>query len=241
MKNAPPPSSSPVLRCSQCWKPEALCICEALKAEKSPLRLLILQHPQEARNDLSTARLLSLSVDKTVHVVGHTWRSLGHALGAPKTAKIPNRDWAVLFVGTKKKLPKSQAPFSLTTRGGESLKPSTLKGIILLDGNWSQSKTLWWRNSWLLRLPRIVLNPSAPSAYHRLRRQPRKNYLSTIEAAAFCIENINPKSPLPAQLRERFDLFLDRCALLEAQRPRPERPPRPPREQSPVVDTANLV
>ena len=58
-----------------------------------------------------------------------------------------------------------------------------LEGIVLLDGTWSQAKTLWWRNPWLLKLQRLVLNPPAPARLGRLRREPRPEALSTLEAA----------------------------------------------------------
>lgn len=212
-------------RCQKCWKSPALCVCEDIKPAKSPVKLLILQHPGEAANELGTARLLSLSVDGAVHVVGHKWASVGHALGLPKSHKIPTRDWAVLFVGTKKNAPKDAKPFELTTRAGEPMPKGSLKGIILLDGNWSQSKTLWWRNSWLLRHPRILMNPPTRSSYGKLRRQPRKNYLSTIEAAAFAFENLSPKSSLPDQLRSTFEKFIERCQVVEDSA-RASRPPR---------------
>jgi len=196
--------------CPECWKSSELCLCDQITPMKSPIRILILQHPQEARKPLGTARLLSLSALGAVHVVGHTWRSLGHALGAPKNTQIPLKEWAVLYVGTRKQASPDAKPFELTNRSGEAIKPSTIKGLILLDGNWSQAKTLWWRNSWLLRHPRILLNPEQKSRYNKVRRQPRKNYLSTIEAAALCIENMAPKNPLPAKLRKTFEDFLVR-------------------------------
>lgn len=215
-------------RCSKCWKSPALCVCETIKPTKAPVKLLILQHPGEAANELGTARLLSLSVAGAVHVVGHKWSSLGHALGLPKNQKVPLREWAVMFVGTKKQAPKDAKPFELTTRAGEALSKNALRGIILLDGNWSQSKTLWWRNSWLLRHPRILMNPPTRSSYNKLRRQPRKNYLSTIEAAAFALENIAPNSDLPEQLRATFDKFVEQCRIVEDAKPKAPRRPYPP-------------
>ena len=38
-----------------------------------------------------------------------------------------------------------------------------LDGAVLLDGSWSEAKALWWRNPWLLKLRRLVLNPQHPS------------------------------------------------------------------------------
>jgi hypothetical protein len=75
-----------------------------------------------------------------------------------------------------------------------------LDGIIVLDGTWSQAKTLWWRNAWLLRLPRIVLVPREPSMYGRLRKEPRREYVSTLEAIA----DVLPALGEPAQLRDNL-------------------------------------
>ena len=49
-----------------------------------------------------------------------------------------------------------------------------LEGIVLLDGSWSEAKTLWWRNPWLLRLRRLVLDPRHRSRFGRVRREPRR-------------------------------------------------------------------
>jgi len=53
---------------------------------------------------------------------------------------------------------------------------------VLLDGTWSQAKALWWRNAWMLKCQRVILGPSRPSRYGQLRREPRRDGLSTIEA-----------------------------------------------------------
>jgi DTW domain-containing protein YfiP len=67
-----------------------------------------------------------------------------------------------------------------------------LEGVVLLDGSWSEAKTLWWRNPWLLRLHRIVLDPPLPARLGRLRREPRREALSTIEAAALTLRHLEP-------------------------------------------------
>jgi hypothetical protein len=84
-------------------------------------------------------------------------------------------------------------------RNGEPIEqPSSilrgLHGLVILDGTWSQAKTLWWRNPWLLKLHRIVLNPPSPAQLGRLRREPRREALSTIEAAALALRHLEPAS-----------------------------------------------
>ena len=169
------------------------------------MKILILQHPQEARNQLGTARLLSLALPGTIHRVGLSWPSLSKALGGPG---FPSQ-WGVLFLGTSKQFkPVPEAP-GLYPLKGKKLPP--LEGLILLDGNWKQSKTLWWRNPWLLRTHRLVLNASAPSAYGDLRRQPRKACLSTIEAAAECLTYFNEPKETATALQELFATFVNRA------------------------------
>jgi DTW domain-containing protein YfiP len=170
---------------------------------------LILQHPQEARNPLGTARLLAQAAPGSVHKVGLSWRSLGAALGREA---VPS-EWAVLFLGALKESSKldPEVPFRVVERTGKNvIAPRRVKGIVLLDGNWKQSKTLWWRNPWLVRLNRIMLNPQMPSRWGGLRRQPRKNALSTIEAAAETLRGLNEAPEIPEALLNLFDKHVDK-------------------------------
>ncbi len=53
--------------------------------------------------------------------------------------------------------------------------------LIVLDGTWSQARTLVRDNPRLAALPRYAFHPPEPSNY-RIRREPRVEYVSTIEA-----------------------------------------------------------
>jgi DTW domain-containing protein YfiP len=75
-----------------------------------------------------------------------------------------------------------------------------LKGIIILDGSWKQAKTLWWRNSWLLRLNRVSLNP----AHQSLRNQVSAEKLSTLEAAAMTLRLLGEPEALTERLLAQY-------------------------------------
>ncbi len=155
------------------------------------LRLLILQHPHERREPLSTAASITETLARARLVVGLSWPNLARALGA---AADPRR-WAVLYLGSAQ--PAALAPgdeIIALGRGGEPIADPRgvlrrLDGVVLIDGNWSQAKTLWWRNPWLLKLQRLILNPEQPARLGRLRREPRREALSTIEAAALVLRH----------------------------------------------------
>jgi len=154
--------------------------------------VLILQHPQERRELLSTAPLVCDALRQSKLVVGLSWPGLARAVGGPAEP----RRWAVLHLGAARNEPPAERrEFSLLDRHGEPIAdPSAilagLNGIVLLDGTWSQAKTLWWRNPWLLKLRRIVLDPPRPARLGRLRREPRRDALSTIEAAALALRHL---------------------------------------------------
>ena len=153
--------------------------------------VLILQHPQEHRETLSTAPLVCRTLRNTKLVVGLSWPGLTRAAG--DTAE-PRR-WAVLHLGAARAAIAEPRELSVLDRQGAAIDdPGSilreLHGIVLLDGTWSQAKTLWWRNPWLLKLHRIVLYPPHPARFGRLRREPRREALSTIEAAALALRHL---------------------------------------------------
>ena len=173
--------------------------------------VLILQHPQERREPLATAAIAVAALRQAKLAVGLSWPNLSRALGR----QADPRRWGVLYLGSAHPAAFA-AERELVVVGGrgepiENTDPVLrgLEGIVLLDGTWSQAKTLWWRNPWLLKLHRIVLNPPRPARLGRLRREPRREALSTIEAAAAVLRRLEP-SPLPAEaLLAALDRLID--------------------------------
>ncbi len=148
--------------------------------------VLILQHPQEQDRVLGTAKLIASTVVQAKLSVGLSWRNLAHALGAPAEA----RDWGVLYLGSAHASGRD-ALVGLDRKGQPLVDQAAarhgLKGIVALDGNWSQAKALWWRNPWLTKLRRFVVVPDGPSLYGDLRKEARPEAVSTLEAVALAL------------------------------------------------------
>ena len=85
-----------------------------------------------------------------------------------------------------------------------------IEGIILLDGTWSQAKAMWWRNAWMLKCRRVLLARARPSRYGKLRREPRHDGLSTIEAAAMLMARLERNPKIEAALNTSFAKMLER-------------------------------
>ena len=171
------------------------------------LFVLILQHPQEKKEPLATAALTSALLRRVELAVGLSWPNLSRALGHPAD---PQR-WAVLYLGSVRPaaLGRQQEVIALNRRGEPAADQEAvlrgLDGVVLLDGTWKEAKTLWWRNPWLLKLRRLVLNPQHKSRYGRLRREPRHEALSTIEAAALLLKHLEGGPQTEAALLGALD------------------------------------
>jgi hypothetical protein len=208
-----------------------LCICDSVAPIESRISLLILQHPQEQDRALGTARLAALHFKDAVLKIGLSWPSLAKVLGRP--VADPSR-WAVLYLGSAKAGDlDAGAEIVALTRKGEAADHqrailSDIEGVVLLDGTWSQAKALWWRNPWMLKCQRVILGPKRPSRYGALRREPRRDGLSTIEAAGMLISALERRPDISAALDASFERMLAR--FREVQHAMPELAPRPKRD-----------
>lgn len=204
------PAAAPV--CEGCKKPEGLCVCELVEPFINRVELVILQHPQEKDELLGTARLTLRHLARSKLRVGLSWAGLGHAVDGPAD---PDR-WAILYPGgvTADAFPAGQEIALVDSKGAalpnQARLLGQLDGVIVLDGSWSQAKTLWWRNPWVLRTRRLALNPKQPSLYGKLRREPRRESLSTLEAAALAISRLEQKPELEKTMQSNFRRFLQR-------------------------------
>lgn len=198
--------------CPHCGKSPSLCVCDSITPIENKIAVVILQHPQEQDRDLGTARLTARHFANAILKIGLSWPSLAKILGHP----VDPQRWAVLYLGSVKpaEIAKGHDVIAVNRKGEpESDQDEALRyieGVIVLDGTWSQAKALWWRNPWMLKCRRVVLDPSRPSAYGRLRREPRREGLSTIEAAAMLLARLEHKPEIEVALNATFDRMLAR-------------------------------
>jgi len=217
-----------VADCPHCGKPLPLCICDSVTPIESRISLLILQHPQEQDRALGTARLTAMHFKDAVVKIGLSWPSLSKALG--RKVGDPSR-WAVLYLGSAKASDlETDAEIVAIDRKGE-IEPhqrailEDIEGIVLLDGTWSQAKALWWRNAWMLKCQRVILGPKRPSRYGQLRREPRRDGLSTIEAAGLLLSRLEKRPEIAETLNASFERMLARYRDVQAEMP--ELAPKP--------------
>jgi DTW domain-containing protein len=218
----------PVADCPHCGKPMPLCICDSVTPIENRIAILILQHPQEQDRALGTARLTARHFKDAVIKIGLSWPSLSKAVG--RTVHDPSR-WAVLYLGSAKvsEFDTDAEIVAINRKGemeeGQRAIMKDIEGIVLLDGTWSQAKALWWRNAWMLKCQRVILGPRQPSRYGHLRQEPRRDGLSTIEAAGLVLGALEKRPDIAATLNASFERMLARYR--QVQRAMPELAPKP--------------
>jgi DTW domain-containing protein YfiP len=198
--------SEAIADCERCQKPRPLCVCDDVERIDSRISLLILQHPQEQDRALGTARLTAQHFANAVVKVGLSWPSLSKA--------DLDTDADLVAITRKGEIAENQRAIF-----------DGIEGVILLDGTWSQAKALWWRNPWMLKCQRVILGPLHPSRYGRLRKEPRRDGLSTIEAAGMLLARLQKRPDIEAALAASFDRMLAR--FREVQKSSPELAPKP--------------
>ncbi len=173
------------------------------------IKILILQHPQEPHEKRGTVSLLKETLGNVTLKTGLSWPNLSKALGQ----ETENSKWAVLYLGSGIKSPSSQKlePGLYFVDKKALLLPKAqnpIQGLVVLDGTWSQAKSIWWRNAWLLKLKRVILIPSRPSLYGNIRKEPRKECVSTLEAVAETLTHLGESPEIENQLKKHFEEFL---------------------------------
>ncbi len=89
---------------------------------------------------------------------------------------------------------------------GYLFKPNKNIVIFVIDGTWRTAKKMINQSPCLNTLPRISFTPPAPSRFH-VRKQPRPECYSTIEAIHHTIELLGPVRGFPLGERRHDSLL----------------------------------
>lgn len=185
------PATTPRPHCYRCDKPLATCICTKVERLANNTGVTIVQHPRERRHPLGTARLAELGLRDVRVLVDVEGRYRGPI--APTT--FPEKT-AVLYPGAQARPLPDPASEEAPTH------------LVVIDGTWHQAKTLYRDMTWLHEFPHYVLSPDAPSRY-RIRREPKHDYISTLEALLLALQHLEPSLAGVEHLLGAFDAMID--------------------------------
>lgn len=183
-------------QCERCLRPQSHCLCALIPQLPSRTRVLILQHPDEAKHALNTARLAALGLCNCELLIGEQFVQLAERLNDGAYQAY------LLFPG------EGAQPLNFVREqyANDDSRPLLL---VVPDGTWRKARKLLYLNPLLATLPRVAL-PEGLSSRYRLRKAPMPGALSTLEAIVTTLNAL--------ESTQTFDLLLKPFeALIEGQ------------------------
>ena len=186
--------------CYRCRRPRSGCYCALISPFESEPRFIILTQPREAKHRLGTGRMAHLCLANSSLFEGVDFsedKRVNREIHDPASCPV------LLYL--------SPSSINLTRqrwRERKTLFPGNRKLVVfVLDGTWKSVRKMIRSSRNLARLPKICFDPPAPSAY-RIRREPRPECYSTIEAIHQVIELLTPRLGYQAPFLSPHDNLL---------------------------------
>lgn len=167
--------------------------------------VVLLQHMRERKVAIGTARIAHLALEGSELFVGVDFSANRRiqSLAAARDGSV-----AVLFPG------EGAAPAAALA--------GKLETLIVVDGTWSLARKLLRVNPALQALPRIGLTPARAGNY-RIRKEPAAHCLSTVEAVAQVLSELEGEPARFEAMLAAFDKMVDRQIACHAVRQGPSR------------------
>lgn len=171
--------------CPRCQRPLPSCYCAHVPHLHNHWPVRILQHPQESRHALGTARIASLGLNDCLLGTGKS----------PEPILSSLQGCVLIYPG------EGSAPLS-------QLQSGPVRPLLFLDATWRKSQRMLLESGSLAALPRYHLENPTPSRY-RIRREPRADAVSTLEAIVQTLEILEEAPGRYAGLLEVMDMLVD--------------------------------
>jgi len=177
--------------CYRCWRARILCLCNHVRVVDNPVEVLFLQHPNERKVPMNTARLAHLSLKRSRLVHGVCFDEVRAVRDL-----LPRREKVGLLFPSPQARELRDAPADLET-------------LVVVDGTWREAKKMIWLSPVLNELPHYAFVPDKPSNY-RIRKEPKETFISSIEATVAALRILDRDPSKYGELLALFDRMVDR-------------------------------
>jgi len=158
-----------------------------------------LQHPDEARHSKGTEIIARLSLENY-----HCWQGenfSSHDLLNRLIDSCPN-EVAVIY-------PSDQSTSLTAFLGNKDVSQQNIKHLIFIDATWRKAKKIWSLSTNLHQLVTLQLDLEVKSNY-RIRKVPGDDYLSTVEAIAYCLSEFDSNAEKYQPMLKLFNAVIDK-------------------------------
>lgn len=170
--------------CHTCRRSLAACYCSIIRPFHSDPPFVLLAQPKEAKHRFGTGRMAHLCIANSLFIEGVDFSE--HPL-VGRILQNPGLFPVVLYPSSRS---LNLSTFSRDERVG--LVPVGKKLVVfVIDGTWKTARKMVRLSRSLQNLPFVCFDPPCPSNY-RIRKQPRPDCYSTIEAIHHVIDLFFP-------------------------------------------------
>jgi DTW domain-containing protein YfiP len=168
--------------CTTCLQPEFGCYCAHIQKFDPQIKFVILIHPIELKRRIATGRMSHLCLKNSELIAGQDYSDHPRINELLKDFRYQP---LVLYPGM------NSQNLTLLEDKAAVLDREKTPLIFVVDGTWATARKQMRLSENLKTLPRICFTPPGPSQF-RVRKQPKAECYSTIEAVHHCIELLGP-------------------------------------------------
>lgn len=180
--------------CDKCQYSAVTCLCDDLVTVQNQLNIIILQHPSELKITKNTAKLLNLCLKRCTLVQGESDKDFKILDTLPVTTT------ALLY-------PDHDAILLDKINSDTKLFCEQLTHLLVLDGTWKKAFKIMQLTPKLNEFKKVSF-ASVPANRYRIRKAPRADSLSSLEAVAHSLMLIEQCDP--ASLYQVLDALNDK-------------------------------
>lgn len=186
--------------CTTCLQPEFGCYCSEVQKIDSKIKFVILIHPIEHKRRIATGRMSHLCLENSELITGQDYTQNSRVNEILADSSHSHR---ILYPG-KKSLNLSEVRVS---SGIPSIFEAGKSPVVfVIDGTWATAVKTLRQSQNLWDVPQICFTPTQLSQF-RVRKQPAKECVSTIEAIHQTIELLGGTVGFPVEQRQHDKLL----------------------------------
>lgn len=199
--------------CWDCRQPMVGCYCSLIKPFDPKIKFIILIHPVEQRRRIATGRMSHQCMINSELIAGQDFSNnerVNEIIDDPALSSV------ILYPGRNSINLSEGMDFGRSIPTQRIFLPNKTPVVFVIDGTWATAGKMVRQSSNLSHLPRVCFTPPAPSQF-RVRKQPKPECYSTIEAIHHTIQLLGDRVGFSLQDREHDNLLEVFNKLVETQ------------------------
>lgn len=192
-------ATPPFDKCLSCNRSKPMCYCHLVEGFESDPQFVILIHPIEHKRRVASGRMAHCCLKNSMLLRGADF-SRNEKLD--RLLADPSKHCVVLYPGLNS---LNLSPLTFEERRRQ-LEPDKQLVLIVIDGTWGTANKMLASNEIISKLPRVCFSPRQPSNF-RIRKQPKPQCVSTIEAIHECIELLSQGAATASAPRKHDNLL----------------------------------